>query len=265
MHSVFGNLQKIENLDRLTHTEANRAIAGEVDVVVCVTGKAHLLDGCPWEALFERRISNCQPEMLGFECEAVLRDRLGSYDFYGYVEDDLIIRDPWFFEKLRLFNRCAPADALLLPNRYEIAQSRAPEKVYVDGDLARSFIEPVRSSMAFMQPEIQPQIVLSYLEAPVIVRRPRNPHSGCYFLSQEQLKRWAASPWFLDRDTSFCGPLESAATNGILRTFRIYKPAPRNAAFLEIEHYGNPLIRRFAERRKRVDQRKAREGTGRTT
>jgi hypothetical protein len=38
---------------------------------------------------------------------------------------------------------------------------------------------------------------------------------------------------FFDRDTSFIGPLESAATLGIMRAFRIYKPAPEHAAFLE--------------------------------
>ena len=44
------------------------------------------------------------------------------------------------------------------------------------------------------------------------------------------------------RDTSFLGPLESAATLGILRTFSIYKPAPENAAFLEIAHAGNAFL-----------------------
>ena len=44
------------------------------------------------------------------------------------------------------------------------------------------------------------------------------------------------------RDTSFVGPLESAATLGIMRTFKVYKPARENANFLEVEHYG----RRFS-------------------
>ena len=41
-----------------------------------------------------------------------------------------------------------------------------------------------------------------------------------------------------------CGPLESAATLGIMRHFRVYKPARENAAFLEIEH----LDRRYLGR-----------------
>jgi hypothetical protein len=53
---------------------------------------------------------------------------------------------------------------------------------------------------------------------------------------------WAAQPHFLDRDTGFIGPLESAATLGIMRTFRVYKPAVENASFLEIEHHGTAFI-----------------------
>jgi hypothetical protein len=50
---------------------------------------------------------------------------------------------------------------------------------------------------------------------------------------------WAEQPHFLDRDASWCGPLESAATLGIMKTFRLYKPAPENLDFLEIEHHSS--------------------------
>jgi hypothetical protein len=53
---------------------------------------------------------------------------------------------------------------------------------------------------------------------------------------------WAAKPYFLDRDTSFVGPLESAATLGVMKTFRVYKPAPETGAFLEIEHPGTRFL-----------------------
>ncbi len=39
------------------------------------------------------------------------------------------------------------------------------------------------------------------------------------------------------------GPLESAATLGIMRSLKIYKPAPENANFLEVEHHGCRFIR----------------------
>jgi hypothetical protein len=53
---------------------------------------------------------------------------------------------------------------------------------------------------------------------------------------------WSRQPHFLDRDTSFIGPLESAATLGIMRTFRIYKPTTSNAGFLEVQHSGQGFL-----------------------
>jgi hypothetical protein len=56
------------------------------------------------------------------------------------------------------------------------------------------------------------------------------------------MEYWANQPHFLDRDTRFIGPLESAATLGIMKTFRIYKPAPEHANFLEIQHFGSDFL-----------------------
>ncbi len=69
-------------------------------------------------------------------------------------------------------------------------------------------------------------------------KRTLNPHSGCYFLNASRMQLWAEKAYFLDRDTSFVGPLESAATLGIMKTFRIYKPGPPQQSFLEIQHMG---------------------------
>jgi hypothetical protein len=61
------------------------------------------------------------------------------------------------------------------------------------------------------------------------------------------MAHWANQPHFLDRDTSFIGPLESAATLGIMKTFRIYKTAPNQANFLEIQHFGTAFVRLIGE------------------
>ena len=45
-----------------------------------------------------------------------------------------------------------------------------------------------------------------------------------------------AQQHFDERDCSFIGPLESAATLGALKTFPIYKPFARDAGWLEIQH-----------------------------
>jgi hypothetical protein len=80
------------------------------------------------------------------------------------------------------------------------------------------------------------------MEQPVVFQRALNPHSGCFFLNAKQMAYWASQPYFLDRDTSFIGPLESVATLGIMRTFRIYKPGPAYASFLEIQHFGTAFL-----------------------
>jgi hypothetical protein len=80
-------------------------------------------------------------------------------------------------------------------------------------------------------------LVGTVLGAPVVFQGTLNPHSGCYFLNARQMELWTKPPYFLDRDTSFIGPLESAATLGIMRTFAVYKPAPQNASFLEVQHF----------------------------
>ncbi|MFW5792070.1 MAG: hypothetical protein ACOCVU_05360, partial [Desulfohalobiaceae bacterium] len=72
--------------------------------------------------------------------------------------------------------------------------------------------------------------------------RPLNPHSSCFFLNREQIERWTGGKYFLDRDTRFISPLESAATLSVMRTFRIYKPGPANMGFLEVEHQGSGFI-----------------------
>ncbi len=70
----------------------------------------------------------------------------------------------------------------------------------------------------------------------LVFQRVSNPHSGCFFLNAAQLARWMEQPDFAVPSTVFGGPLESAATLGIMRHFRVYKSARENAAFLEIEH-----------------------------
>ena len=93
-------------------------------------------------------------------------------------------------------------------------------------DYLAPFVEPTlverfRFSREWMQGQFQ---------------RINNPHSGCFFLTAAQLARWAEQPDFAVPSARLFGPLESAATLGIMQYFRAYKPARENAAFLEIEH-----------------------------
>ena len=67
---------------------------------------------------------------------------------------------------------------------------------------------------------------------------PLNPHSGCFFLTKNQLQRWVDSSCWQDGDTSFISPLESSATLGVSKVFELFKPCLENAGWFEIQHFG---------------------------
>lgn len=237
LHHVFGPEQKQIDIGGRVVVPANQKLRHEIDIVICTTGDRHLLAELPIPGqLYWHRTSVAEPPLLGFECQQVFRDHLSKYDYYCYLEDDLVLTDPWFFHKLAWFSRLAGDACLLQPNRYEMMSHVVARKVYVDGDLRPDLCH------RFCNPNAWPEISAEFLSQPVVFRPARNPHSGCYFLNSAQLERWAAQLHFLDRDTSFIGPLESAASLGAMRTFRVYKPARECAAFLEIQHYGSQFL-----------------------
>jgi hypothetical protein len=237
LHQLYGSTQYVMQLARRRTQPANVPFHGEVHVVVCTTGGRHLLDRLPVDpAFYYHQPTQAEPRLLGYECQAVLRDRWGNYDYYCCLEDDLVLHDPWFFRKLAWFTEYVGEDSLLLPNRFERGRRPLAVKAYVDGDLAEHV------TARFQNVKEQPQLRSTVMGIPLVFRRPLNPHSGCYFLTREQMAHWTRQTYFLDRSTAFIGPLESAATLGIMRAFKIYKPARENANFLEIEHHGDQFV-----------------------
>lgn len=201
------------------------------DVVICTSGRNHCLSLLvPPHHAFHHHATAAEPQLLGFECHAVLRAHLGQYDLYGYLEDDLLIHDQAFWSKQTWFHSLSSDGCVLQPNRYELViEEDTLRKVYIDFEFA---------SYADVRARTDDTITGQALGSPVTFHRTSNPHAGCFFLTNRQMALWANQPYFLDRDIRFVGPLESAATLGLVRTFRVYKPAPAHARFLEIEHYG---------------------------
>jgi len=243
LHQLYGPSQHmIDQATRVALT-ANEQMTGQVDVVVCTTGEDHLLGRLTLPTgSYTHHPTGCAPALLGFECQAVLRDRLGDYDYYAYLEDDLISRDPWLFVKLGWFTAQLGDGVLLQPNRYEVGPLGLVHKAYIDGDLLADVTAP------FQDVEVTPVATGRLLGRNVIFQRAKNPHAGCFFLNVRQMESWARQPYFLDRDTSFIGPLESAATLGVMRTFRVYKAAAESASFLEIEHFGTSFLGQLRRR-----------------
>ena len=209
---------------------ANPDLSATITIALCTTGDSHLVDdlaGCG----FDHVRTQADPRLLGFECHKVLRQGLGQYDYFGYLEDDLRIADALFFMKLAWFNAQFGDAAVLQPNRFELVDEPAAYKLYIDGNP-----HDRRSGAGLQRVDEQRRMAASVFGRQIAFQRVDNPHSGCFFLTAAQLARWAAEPDFAVPSTAFCGPLESAATLGIMRHFRVYKPARENAAFLEVEH-----------------------------
>lgn len=238
LHQLFSQSQVMIDVSQRVAHPVKPIHAGDIDIVICTTPNHHLLDQLSLPDYFSYRHhpQKVNPFLLGFECQAVLRDCLGQYDYYCFLEDDLILHDPWFFIKLDWFTQQAGPLSLLQPNRYEISVETRVAKAYIDGNLSPEVTAP------FQNVQEMPQVQASFLGMPLTFERALNPHAGCYFLNQTQMAHWVKQPHFLDRNTQFIGPLESAATLGIMKTFRVYKPIAQQASFLEIQHFGKGFI-----------------------
>lgn len=236
LHTLFGTSQCMIDIKDKKAIRVNSIHT--LDIVICTTEK-HLLEhlSLPNNFYKHHQVKLENPKNLGFECQKILKENLGKYDYYCFMEDDLIINDPYFFDKIKWFNQGTESTNLLLPNRYETSARGKVLKAYVDGD-----INP-RATKEYQNIKEFSHLHTKFLNQNVVFQRPLNPHSGCYFLTQEQMQNWANQEHFLDMDTGFISPLESSATLGIMKTFRIYKPVAQNASFLEIQHFGDQFLR----------------------
>lgn len=225
--------------DRLQPHPANQEQQVVLDIVVCTCREFHLLAELTLApGTYQHEPTTCEPLYLGFECHRVLQDRLGQYDLYGYMEDDLILHDPDFFTKLRWFHEQVDDDCVLQPNRFERYATTAQfKKVYIDFE----FGPPTAVAAQRGEP-----IRLMPFGRPITLARTTNPHSGTFFLTEAQMRYLTKQDYFIKRETSYVGPLESAASLGLYRGFTVYKPTAENAGFLEIEHYGQIWSRRLA-------------------
>lgn len=202
-----------------------------LDIAIVTSGRSHLVDELgALQLMFRHHQTDADPLMLGFECHKLLRDVRGTYDYYGYVEDDIVITDPLFLRKRQIFDRQFGPEALLQPNRYEATPVPPVTKLYVDYRLAPEV------TARYQDVSQIPRLALPFLDMTVSFERTTYPSAGCFFLSDAQLGPWVESPHFLDGDVSYLSPLDSAVTLSVMKTFRIYKSVLEQAWFLEVLH-----------------------------
>jgi hypothetical protein len=226
LHETFGHVQGIS-----PHLRAPDTSGAVVDVIVVSRADHHLVGEIrALSHLFEHRIVDDEPMHLGFAVNRVLADAAGAYDHYAFVEDDLVIHDPLFFDKQDWFTRQFGSGSLLHPRRYE---SNGGLKVHPDGPL------PGLDFTELHPPPGPEKLESDWLGFPIAFERPTNPHAGCYFVNAEQLERLAAHPRFGTPHESFFRAIETAPTGPLMDTFCVYKAAFPTGAFLEVEHQGN--------------------------
>jgi hypothetical protein len=239
LHRAFGANQMVlaNHQGRPAYgTRTNASFkADALDIVICTTGDHHLLNDAPWiNGLAHHVKTDAEPKRLGFACHRLLAEHAATYDVVAFMEDDLMIEDPMFLLKMMSFVREHGEDCVLQPNRFEIPRGRIIQKVYVDPPIPTGLVERLAPDLR------KAPILTSNIFGETMRFEPAsNPHSGCFFLTSAQYQRMCERPSYPDLDCAFVGPLESAASLGILRSFKIYKPVPENAGYLEILHAGN--------------------------
>lgn len=230
LHRSFGSISRtLEQVDLSTVAALQNR---KLDIVI-VTKKDHNL--LPYIGIDASHFAVeyvDDPFAIPFRAPHILRDRLGDYDFYCYLEDDEFIHDREFFDKLVWFQEQFGPSALLMPVRYEMSSSGTPAKVVIDPIAPEKFCAP------FRRPGQREELNGIWHGRPEVFRLPSNPHAGGYFLTAEQMRHWVDQPSFADGDASWVGPLESAATLSVGKVFDLYKATEPDPFFLEIQHHG---------------------------
>ncbi len=180
--------------------------------------------------------SDCDPMFVGFRAQDELVNNVDNFDWFLFIEDDIILHDSFILEKLEKFNmKCGDPHAVLLPNRYEFWQGT---KSYIDLTLLETLLESDRIWNGLSTVEIEG---VKFAEC-------ANPHAGFYCLSKSQLQHLISSGrvW-KDKNLGFGGSRECAATYNLLECFSLYKPHPSNLYFLEVKHYDQKYSQLYPE------------------
>ena len=210
----------------------------EVDIHVLVNGDDYLDDALQH---FETSVTIHRhhlddPRQLALAARDFLVEYESPADLNLYLEDDLIIHDPFFPEKMLWMAEASEHQCVLLPHRYECLRTPgAPPRLYVDGTIELEALQ------GWHHPEIGVARGLFRGWQDVSFDRPVNPHAGCFGLSRSQIM-------FLRNEQlpygGFVSPLETAATYTVGKYFKLLKPCSSQREFLTIEH-GHPSFLRY--------------------
>ncbi len=212
---------------------ANESVGIKLEVVVVVHQNACLLDVIaplvPQVRVLRHDLDD--PRLLGLAARDWLISHPLPADLNLYLEDDLVISDPLFLDKILWMAQHSNDKCVLLPHRYELTRRLdLPPRLLIDGAIDHDEIAAWhRPSEGIVIGKFRGQQGLQF-------DCPSNPHSGFFGITSSQLN--VLSRRELPRG-GFVGPLETAATYTVGCAFLLLKPALVNRNFLMIEH-GHP-------------------------
>jgi len=158
-----------------------------------------------------------------YYAQDLLIENKNKFDWFLFIEDDLVIMDSYFLEKIAFFNDHFQVNDILIPNRYEMC------------DGVKHYIDIVFDSSN--NPVFAWNILSTIDVGGVKFSECANPHGGMYCLNREQLQKWVESGRHWHNKVLSHGPLEWAATFCLFECFNLYKPHSENMHFLEVLHY----------------------------
>ena len=157
-----------------------------------------------------------------------LLEQSDNFDICGYMEDDILIEDSNFFNKIEYLQKVLPDEYTVIPHRCE----SIPEK----GDVILSGDPDGGRRDLFW--DTKEAIKMNWPTGIINFYRAVNPHSGCFFITSKQARKirnlWEARAW--NSPFVLSGPLEQAGSGRIIEILKIMKPVPEDYRFLMVRH-----------------------------
>ena len=168
-----------------------------------------------------------------------LLENCDDYDMIAYIEDDIVIQDPYFFTKIEYLVNQTSEEYAFIPHRCEHIPGKGD--VILSGDP-----DGGRPDLFWDTGE---KLTVPWPLGSRVFYRATNPHSGCYFLTRSQAQKvrdfWVSKNWKLI--WSIAGPLESAASGVLIPVLKVMKPIPEHYRFLMVRHQDSLWLRHAFE------------------
>lgn len=117
----------------------------ELRIVISTVSDRHITEYLPDYQIRAIRVQeeiDCDPMFVEFKIQDKLMDNVDKFDWFLFLEDDIVIHDSYYLEKLDKFqNNCGYDHAVLMPHRYEFLEGK---KSYIDLTLLKKELQTDR-------------------------------------------------------------------------------------------------------------------------